>query len=93
MLEDQKTKATNHLLVLNRRIDEFEARFNSYVPWVQQKGQVGYMNQESRISQWPANCNAGKSFKTTSMIRLTYYPHKSIIKDLYIRIRISLAQV
>ena len=37
MLEDQKTKATNHLLVLNRRIDEFEGRFNMFVPWVQQK--------------------------------------------------------
>ena len=62
MLEDQKTKATNNLLVLNRRIDEFEARLNMYVPWVQQKGQMGYMNQESRISQWPVNYNAGNLY-------------------------------
>ncbi|MGC1928162.1 MAG: hypothetical protein WA667_04255 [Candidatus Nitrosopolaris sp.] len=30
MLEGQKTKATNHLLVLNRRIDEFEGRLNMF---------------------------------------------------------------
>jgi hypothetical protein len=48
MLEDQKTKATKHLLVLNRRIDDM------YVPWAQQKGQMGYMNKES---EWYDNTN------------------------------------
>jgi hypothetical protein len=47
MLEDQKTNATNHILKLNKTIDEFEGRLNMYLPWAQQKVQVGYMNQES----------------------------------------------
>jgi hypothetical protein len=62
MREDQKAKTTNHLLVLNRRIDEFEGRLNTHVPWVQQKGQVGYMNQESKMLQWPINYKAANLY-------------------------------
>ncbi|MGB8937434.1 MAG: hypothetical protein WCC17_20270 [Candidatus Nitrosopolaris sp.] len=29
MLEDQKTKASNHILILNRRIDEFQGTLNN----------------------------------------------------------------
>jgi hypothetical protein len=60
MLDFKKTKATNHLLVLNRRIDEFEARFNMFVAWTQQKVQVGYMNQGPRMLQGPINYKAAK---------------------------------
>jgi hypothetical protein len=50
MLEDQKTKATNHLLVLNRRIDEFQGTLNTYEsPLAQKTGGMTYMNQESRM--------------------------------------------
>ena len=62
MLEGQKTKATNHILVLNRKIDEFEGRLNTHVPWVQQKGQVGYMNQEPRMLQGPVNYNVANLY-------------------------------
>jgi hypothetical protein len=52
MLEDQKTKATNHLLVLNRRIDEFEGRLKMYEsPCAQNTPEMTYMNQEPRMVQ------------------------------------------
>jgi hypothetical protein len=48
MLEVEKTKATNHLLVLNRRRDEFQATLNMYEsPWAQKTGRMAYMNQET----------------------------------------------
>jgi hypothetical protein len=62
MLELKKTKATNDVLKLSKTIDEFEERFNMYVPWLQQKGQVGYMNQESRMLEGPVNYNAGNLY-------------------------------
>ena len=37
MLEDQKTKATNHILKLNKTIDEFEGRLSMYTPWLQNR--------------------------------------------------------
>jgi hypothetical protein len=62
MLELKKTKATNDVLKLSKTIDEFEERFNMYVPWLQQKGQVGYMNHESRMLEGPVNYNAGNLY-------------------------------
>jgi hypothetical protein len=50
MLEDQKAKAA------------FEGRLNMYVPWVQQKGQVGYMNQESKMLQGPRSYNVANLY-------------------------------
>jgi hypothetical protein len=41
MLEDQKTKATNEILKLNRMIDEFR----SYL--ADKRGETEYMTQES----------------------------------------------
>jgi hypothetical protein len=62
MLQDQKAKATNHILKLNKTTDEFEGRFNMFVSWVQQKGQVGYMNQEPRMLQGPTKYNAANLY-------------------------------
>jgi len=33
-----------------------------YMPWAQQKGQMGYMNQESRMLQGPINYNAANLY-------------------------------
>ncbi len=41
VLEDQKTKATNHILVLNRMIDEFEGSL------AKKRGEMVYMDQKS----------------------------------------------
>ena len=48
MLEVQKTKCSNHILILNRRIDEFQgtlSRYESSLP--QKRGEMAYINQES----------------------------------------------
>ncbi|MFZ0512285.1 MAG: hypothetical protein WAM14_11815 [Candidatus Nitrosopolaris sp.] len=48
MLEVQKTKCSNHILILNRRIDEFQgtlSRYESSLP--QKRGEMAYMNQVS----------------------------------------------
>ena len=59
VLEDQKTKATNHLLVLNRRIDEFGGTLNMYESsWAQKTGGMTYMNQKSKMLQGPVNYSA-----------------------------------
>jgi peptidoglycan hydrolase CwlO-like protein len=52
--EWEKTKATNHLLVLNKRIDEFEGRLSMYTPWLQNRGEMAYMNQGT---EWYNNTN------------------------------------
>jgi len=54
VLQDQKTKTINHISKLNK--------MNMYVHWLQEKVQVGYMNQEPRISQLPINYNAERNF-------------------------------
>ena len=59
MLEVQKTNATNHLLVLNKRIDEFQGTLNMYESsWAQKMGQMTCMNQEPRMLQVSINYNA-----------------------------------
>jgi hypothetical protein len=63
VLEDQKAKATNHLLVLNRRIDEFEGRLNMYESlWTQKTGEATYINQEPRMLQGPRSYNVANLY-------------------------------
>ena len=48
MLEDQKTKASNHILMLNRRIDEFQGMLSIHESSLPHKREeMTYMNQES----------------------------------------------
>ena len=48
MLEIQKTKSTNHLLNLNRRIDEFQGMFSMHDSSLPHKRvEMTYINQES----------------------------------------------
>jgi hypothetical protein len=76
MLEDHKM-ATNHLLVLNRRIDELEGRLNMYEsPWAQKTGEMAYMNQEARMIQWPINYNTDYSYPNANRysVDISYTP-------------------
>jgi hypothetical protein len=70
VLEFEKTKATNHILKLKKTIDWFEGRFNTYVAWVQQKGQVGYMDQEPRMLQGPINNALDVSYESLLGVRI-----------------------
>jgi hypothetical protein len=48
MLEDQKTKASNHILILNRRIDEFQGMLSMYESSLPHKREeMAFMNQGS----------------------------------------------
>ena len=48
-LEDQKTKCSNYILILNRRIDEFQGTLGMYEPSLPDKREeMAYMSQESR---------------------------------------------
>jgi DNA-binding transcriptional MerR regulator len=45
MLEWEKTNVINHILKLNKTIDEFERRLSMYSPWLQNRGEMTHMNQ------------------------------------------------
>ena len=63
VLELEKMKATNHILVLNKRIDGFQGTLNIYdSPWVQKTGEMTYMNQEPRMLQGPINYGAANLY-------------------------------
>ena len=48
MLEVQKAKCSNHILILNRRIDEFQGTLSMYGSSLPQKrGEMAYMSQGS----------------------------------------------
>jgi hypothetical protein len=48
MLEVQKTKCSNHILILNRRIDKFQGMLSMYESSLPHKREeMTYMNQES----------------------------------------------
>ncbi len=48
MLEAQKTKCSNHILILNRRIDEFQGTLSMYESsLLHKREEMAYMNQES----------------------------------------------
>jgi cytidylate kinase len=67
MLEIQKTKSTNHILILNRRIDEYRETLGMYGSSLAQKREeMAYMNQdmnqESRMLQRSVNNNTDNSY-------------------------------
>ena len=63
MLEIQKTKSTNHILILNRRIDEYKETLGMYGSSLAQKREeMVYMNKESRMLQRSVNNNTDKSY-------------------------------
>jgi hypothetical protein len=72
MLEWEKTNATNHLLVLNRRIDEFQGTLNRYEYAAQKRGQMGYINQESGWCDNNDNMYATYAEPNSYSIQLSY---------------------
>ncbi len=63
MLEIQKTKSTNHILILNRRIHEYRETLGMYGSSLAQKREeMAYMNQESRMLQRSVNNNTDNSY-------------------------------
>jgi hypothetical protein len=63
MLKDQKTKATNHLLVLDKRIDEFQGTLNMYKSsWAQKTGEMTFINQEPRMLQESSSYNTNNLY-------------------------------
>ena len=63
MLEIQKTKSTNHILILNRRIDEYKETLGMYGSSLAQKREeMVYMNKESRMLQRSVNNNTDNSY-------------------------------
>ncbi|MFY9873581.1 MAG: hypothetical protein WAK17_28070 [Candidatus Nitrosopolaris sp.] len=70
MLEIQKAKATNDILKLNRVMDEFQPSLP------QKRGEMTYMNEESRSLQRPMNYNTDYSYPNINWysVDISYTP-------------------
>ena len=66
VLEDQKTKATNHILKLNKMIDEFQASLAKKI------GEMAYMNQETGWYENSSNLYPTYTEPSSYSIQLSY---------------------
>jgi hypothetical protein len=59
VLQDQKTKATNDILKLNKTIGELEGRLSTYTPWLENRREMAHMNQRT---EWGYDNNTNNSY-------------------------------
>jgi hypothetical protein len=93
MLEEEKANCTKHLLLLNKRIDEYMESMNTYESSLVQKREKMAMNRETRVLPRPINHGMDDSYSLTYSepdinsyaIRLSYTVMDDLMDEIYSR--------